>query len=126
MCGRYRNPDRSGLVWGIFLIVLGALFLLARLGTLPEFLRDGWWVLLPAAFGVSRIIAAGGAEDLGDGVTWVLMSAWFAVAVSHWHGLGWRESWPLALVAVGAGMITRAIAGIWMPDRPRRTREEKP
>jgi hypothetical protein len=46
---------------------------------------------------------------------------------SHWHGLTWGNSWPLALAAIGVGIVTHAIAGLFLPERQSkvvRTREE--
>jgi hypothetical protein len=36
-------------------------------------------------------------------------------ANAGWYGLTWRNSWPLALVAVGAGIVVRALAGQFLP-----------
>jgi hypothetical protein len=67
--------------------------------------------------GLARLIRPAHAGHVGNGVTSILLGAWFFAVQFEWRGLDWHNSWPLALVAVGAGMVSRSIAARFMPDR---------
>jgi hypothetical protein len=98
---------RKKVVWGFFLIALGSGFLLDRLHLIEMPSLGRLW---PAVFLV--IAALHVAEGrLGGAVTWVLLSAWFFACEYEWYGLDYRNSWPLVLVAVGTGIVVRALRG---------------
>jgi len=85
------------------------LFLVARLGIYPMGDFWEWWPFLPIGLGLVRIVTWGSAEEVGSGVTLALLGGWFWVATREWNGMSWSDSWPLGLVAVGAGMVVRAV-----------------
>src|SRR5437899_2650381 len=109
--------DWGRLGWGLLLMLLGALFMLERYGWIPEWSSFHWWPLIVMFIGLWRLIRPTRARHVGSGVTLLLLGGWFLAASNDWHGLDWHNSWPLALVAVGAGMVARAIAARWLPDR---------
>ena len=100
-----RSSSRKRLVWGFFLIALGTGFLLDRTGLvdMPSFGR-----LWPAIF---MVIAALHVVEgrFGGAITWVMLSAWFFACEFGWYGLNYHNSWPLVLVAVGSGIVVRAL-----------------
>jgi hypothetical protein len=99
------------------LIALGAVFLLERGGYIPSIYWGHWWPGILTMFGILRLVLPRHAGHIGSGVTMILLSAWFFAVEYGWYGLGWHNSWPLALVASGAGMVARAIACRFLPDR---------
>jgi hypothetical protein len=104
---RNRMHMRKRLVWGFFLIALGTWFLLDRLGLVYMPSIGRMW---PVIFLVIAAIHV--AENrLGGALTWVVLSAWFFACEFGWYGLDYRNSWPLVLVAVGAGIVVRAVRG---------------
>jgi hypothetical protein len=108
---------RSGSVgFGLILIALGVVLWLEQQGLIPDgFWRHGWpWLIVLLA--MIQIATARSASRLGDGVSFALLGGWLLMVESHWHGLTWRNSWPLALAAMGVGIVTHAIAGLFMPD----------
>ena len=110
--------DWRRLFWGILLILLGTIFMLDRFAGLPDWVRlFQWWPLIVIALGLVRLVAPRRARDVGNGVLFILLGGWFWVASNDWHGLDWHNSWPLALVAVGAGTVAKALAARWLPDR---------
>jgi hypothetical protein len=114
-----RRRSRGGLGIGVVLVLLGMLFLFARLGIyeLGDFWE--WWPLVPIVYGVFRAASWHSAEEVGSGVTAIFLGGWFLVATHGWRGLGWSDSWPLALVAVGAGMVVRALLEpVFAPSAP--------
>ena len=107
-------------MWGIALIVLGLLFLFQRTGLVSWNMWMVWWPLVVSAIGLMQVITARRAKRVGDGVSLILMSGWFLLAANGWYGFTWANSWPLALVAVGTGMLVRWVAAHFMPDVSRR------
>jgi hypothetical protein len=92
------------------MIAVGVALMVAQLGLLPVDLSRAWWTLLVIGIGVTQLGFARRPASIGSAVSTTLIGAWFLVAVTHWYGLDWHNSWPLVFVAVGAGMIARAIA----------------
>src|SRR5262245_32920287 len=106
------------IFWGLALILVGAMFTFDRLGWLPKWgWTFTWWPLIVIALGLARLIQPRTASDVGSGVSTSLMGMWFLLVTGDILGLTWRNSWPLALVAVGAGTVARALAAYWLPDR---------
>ena len=94
-------------IWGVFLIALGVLFLLERMGA-PGFGHlYAWWPLLLIVAGITHLVEG----RVGGAITLFLLGGWFFVVTWGWHGLTYANSWPLALVAVGVGMVVKALTG---------------
>lgn len=124
MRGRRMRMDGDGVFWGGVLLGLGAIFLLVNAGVLERDILGQWWVAIPLAMGVGRLITARTASAVSEGVFFLLIGAWFLIAVTGWMGLTWRNSWPLALIAVGASMLTEAIAGAFLPAKRAAEKED--
>ena len=73
----------------------------------------GWPLVTLVLFALMRPRRA---RHVGEGVMFVLLGAWFLIASNGAYGLGWHNSWPLALVAIGAGSVARALAARWLPE----------
>ncbi len=113
-----RRRRRSGnLFWGFLLITLGTLFLLEEMNLMPGIAWERWWPGFVILLGLDRLLRPAHAGHVGSGVTFLLLGLWFFAAEFHYRGLDWNTSWPLSLVAVGAGIVTRAIASRFMPDK---------
>ena len=110
-----RNWSRMG--WGVVLVLIGCGFLAEQMNWLPPWSSDfEWWPLITIAFGLAHLLAGRTARRTGNGVMLLLLGVWFLVVTNGWYGLTWHNSWPLALVAVGMGMVTHALALRSMPD----------
>lgn len=114
-----RKPrlDREQVGWGIFLMLLGVWLLLLVNDQLPEHAWRRWWPFALVALGVVGLFTAGSPKSVGSAVTNVGLGLWMAAAVQHWYGLGWSNSWPLALVAVGFGALAEWAASVWRMRR---------
>jgi hypothetical protein len=123
--GDMRGDGRRA-VWGIALMLLGGFLLFVQFGGIPDWL-DGyaWWGGLVVAFGMITLLTAHRAESVGSGVTLMLLGLWVVLVTNHMFGFGWYNSWPLALVALGAGTVAHAIAANWLPDTRRERRERR-
>ena len=118
--------DWRRLVWGVVLMLYGGLFLADRFGLLPPWAQEfRWWPLIVITVGLSKFILPRSADDVGSGVTLTMLGMWFLLVSNEWLGLDWMNSWPLALVAAGAGMVVRSLAGYWLPDQKRIMKEER-
>ena len=99
--------DIKRVVWGIFLIGLGVLFLLERTGAWASIGLAEWWPLILIVIGVTRLVDG----RLGAALTMFLLGGWFLAVTSGWMGLTYQNSWSLVLVAVGAGIVVKALTG---------------
>ena len=117
----YGERDRRhGIFWGLVLLGLGVVFLLSEQGILPrQYLRTWWmwWPLILTASGHMRMIRPRDAGDIGGGLSSVLLSVWFIANFQHWWGFTWVNSWPIAVMIAGLGIMLRAISSWWMRDR---------
>ena len=97
------KPTRT-ILWGTFLICLGSAFLLEQFGVL----HFHAWKLWPAVsiFIGLQSLAAG---RPGEGIMFLLFSAWFFAVEFNLYGLTYHNSWPLALIAVGMGTVVEAV-----------------
>ena len=102
-----RRVRAGGVIWGLCLIGLGAVFLLQRAGLIGFAKLSSMWPLVFFA------IAIGHAFDRrpGSALTMLLMGLWFFAVQFGWNGLTYRNSWSLVLVAVGCGIVVKALTG---------------
>ena len=102
-----RTRETKRAIWGLFLIALGVLLLIERFGpwAIPSIGR--LWPAVLFAFAVSRLTEG----RLGGALTFAGLGTWFFAVEFHWYGFDWGNSWPLALVAVGLGIVVRARPG---------------
>jgi hypothetical protein len=114
------DRDWGRFFWGLALIGVGVFLLLERTGGLPGWMYDySWWGGIVVVWGMGTLVTARRAESAGSGVTLVLLGAWILAVTNRLYGLSWFNSWPLALVAAGAGTLAHAIAANWLPDTRR-------
>ena len=112
-----RNTKK--VIWGVFLIALGGLFLFERFGTWGFAGIGEWWPLILVVIGITHLIE----RRVGSALTMILLGGWFLAVTSGWMGLTYSNSWSLGLVAVGAGIVVRALTG---EERGRRSAREVP
>ncbi len=108
------NHNRDGfvhprLVVGLFIMALGALFLLdnMRIVDFGDVFR--FWPLAPVAIGLTMVLQPRGGTNRGVGSFLVVFGAWIVlydfdiVPYSFWDG------WPLVLIGIGAWLVYRAV-----------------
>jgi hypothetical protein len=101
-----RSPrDRSQLVLGIFLILLGAVLLAVNLGyALPV----GLWQYFPVPFialGLWGIIVPNRHLDRSGGVWLLAIGLYCLTGVFDLFDLGWSGAWPIFVIAAGASFM---------------------
>jgi hypothetical protein len=111
-----KDPQVS-ILEGLTLIAIGVVFMLGQFGVLPlEFWRTGWPYLV-IALGSLQLAVARSPRRVGSGVITVLLGFWFLVAQREMYGLNWWNSWPLAFVAIGTGIVARSITARLMQGK---------
>jgi hypothetical protein len=98
--------DTHNIVWGVFLIVIGVLLLLERVGGL-NIPTGSLWPLILFALAVNsavkgRVLAT---------IMFTLLGVIFLGVTFNWFGLSYAHSWPLLMVAAGVAMVVRALTG---------------
>jgi len=119
--GRYRRAGRGsgGVFAGLILITIGSVFLLERFGWLSIHHLWKYWPFVFIAMGISRFASPVSPERIGNGVMFMLMGLAFLAINNGWRDFDWHNSWSLILVAVGAGIVTRALLSRgWSEESP--------
>ena len=96
--------EMKSSIWGVFLILIGSLLLMERLGHVPLPIRSLWPLILFVLAAI-RVIE----KRYGSALSFVLLGFVFLACTNHWYGMTYHNSWPLLLVAAGAGMVVRAL-----------------
>jgi hypothetical protein len=96
--------EMKSSVWGVALILIGTMLLVERLGHV-HFLFRSWWPLFLWVLAIIRVIE----RRYGSALSFLLLGFVFLGCTNGWYGMSYRNSWPLLLVAAGAGMVVRAI-----------------
>ena len=102
---KFRQSKR--LVWGVFLIVLGILFLLDHAGLVSIPHVGQMWPAVFFAIAAIRVLE----RRFGSAVEFLALGTWFFICEFEWHGLTYQNSWPLLLIGLGAGIVIKALEG---------------
>jgi hypothetical protein len=89
------------------LIAVGVLFLLDRLhvADFGDVVRM-YWPMIVVIFGISHLLRR---ESVWSGVWLISAGVWLQCVRLHLLGLTYSNSWPLMLIALGAGVTLRAL-----------------
>ncbi len=99
--GRNRRYG-GGLFPGVVLIVVGIIFLLERtdLKSMPQLWR--FWPLFLIWIGLVQLIKPAGGQR---SIFVLLIGIWLQISTLELFGLDFSNSWPLAIIAVGASFV---------------------
>jgi hypothetical protein len=102
-----RTRTMKAMVWGWFLIGVGALFLMDRFHviTLPNI--GLLWPLAFVALAAIHVVE----RRYGSAIMFVLLGAWFEACTLEWHGITYHNSWPALIVVAGIGILVPALTG---------------
>ncbi len=103
-------PGLTGrMVLGLIIIALGALWTLDNLDIVESEPILRWWPIVLVAVGLAKLVGTGARQHTALGVIlvaaggWLLAEQFGLVRISVW------DLWPLALVAIGFGMLSRSM-----------------
>jgi hypothetical protein len=113
-CGhrRHNRPLRRAMVGGLLVLVGGAM-LLGSMGYVTVLPIWNQWPLLFVLFGMVRLVEAEYLGDYVSGAVRIGFGAWLYACVNHFGGLTFQTSWPFVAILVGAGMVVRALPGMY-------------
>ena len=102
-----RRLDLSTLATGIIVTAVGVLFLLDRMNVADfgDIMRTYWPCVL-IVIGIPQLFRR---EKVWSGLWLITLGVWMQIAHLRLFGMTWRTSWPLLLIAAGAGMIARSL-----------------
>ncbi|HUP46435.1 MAG TPA: DUF5668 domain-containing protein [Thermoanaerobaculia bacterium] len=102
-----RKIDTGALTGGIIMITLGVLFLLSRFDV-ADFghLIRRWWPMIPVMIGIPKLFSR---ETVWSGMWLITIGIWLQLCRLEVYGLTYSTAWPLLLIALGAGMVLRAV-----------------
>ncbi|MEO8198831.1 MAG: DUF5668 domain-containing protein [Thermoanaerobaculia bacterium] len=109
--GSMRRGTAGRLIWGLFLVALGALLFAANLGyDIPHGVWN-YWPFLLIATGVARLVFADDGDGRSGGL-WILLAGLYGW-MSIWHiwGLNWGTAWPIFVIASGVSILLRPVFG---------------
>jgi uncharacterized membrane protein YecN with MAPEG domain len=113
---------RSLLTHGLLLIAIGTVFLLDEF-RITDF-RDNfrqYWPMMLVLFGVADLFQR---KSAWRGLWLIAVAVWLQANVLHLFGLTFRNSWPLLLIVLGAGMTLRAFLDTVLAE-PKEERRER-
>ena len=104
-----RQNRAGGVVWGVMLIALGAMFVLDSMGRFDAGRIWDWWPLILVAIGTTNLIAPRGDADGAWGLASLAGGAYFLARQFDWIDWRFREVWPFLLVLGGVALVLRAL-----------------
>jgi len=95
--------DTHNIIWGVFLITIGVLLLLERMGGL-KLPTGSLWPLVLFALAVSSAVRG----RIVSTILFTMLGTIFLGVTFNWFGLSYHKSWPLLMVAAGTVMVVRS------------------
>jgi hypothetical protein len=102
-----RRIDGDQIFWGLFLVAVGAILLVGRLGIAnPSWMIRNYWPVIVIVIGASKLFHRG---TIWGGLWLMAIGGWLQMVTLHIYGFTYRSSWPLLLIILGAGIVLRTI-----------------
>ena len=103
------NRQRSGIVFGAFIIVVGLFALLDNLHLFDSHRVQPYWPLVFVALGALKLAQSRRSGHLIVGGTLVALGAGMTLQNLGLIHFEWRQLWPVALILVGLNVITKSL-----------------
>lgn len=105
--GRIGREMVNRLIWGLFLIAIGAMLLAVNLGLEVPHGVWNYWPFLVIAMGVAKMLF-GGDRGGGGGGFWLVLGGLYGW-ISIWNvwGLTWGTAWPIFVIAGGLSVLLK-------------------
>ncbi len=102
-----QHRQRSRVVFGAFIVLVGLLALLDNLHLFDSHLVQPYWPLVFVALGALKISNARGPGSVMVGAALIAVGGGMTLQNLGLLHFEWRQLWPIALIWVGLGVITR-------------------
>jgi len=102
-CVRHRS--NGSLAAGIVLLTVGFVLMLQNFNLFYIGSVWSYWMLIFVIIGVVKIATARNKKHFGEGVWWIFMGLWLYVSIKHVYGLGFGDTWPAIIIAIGVSII---------------------
>lgn len=99
------------MIFGFALVSLGVLWTLDNLNVLDASQVTHWWPVLLVLFGLMKITGIGADKATVPGGIFTVIGSLLVVDRLHLINFSVRDAWPLALVAIGIGVVYRSMRG---------------
>ena len=103
------NRQRSRVVFGAFIVVVGLFALLDNLHLFDSHLVQPYWPLVFVALGALKISSARRPGSIFVGSALIAVGAGMTLQNLGLIHFEWRQLWPLALIWLGLGVITKGV-----------------
>jgi uncharacterized membrane protein HdeD (DUF308 family) len=100
---------RKQVVWGLLLIIVGAVVLLDRLYYIDAGSFWHYWPLLLVVVGINQTIGYPSVREFGNGLWTAFTGLWLFACFEHVFGLTFANSWPLFILAAGVKMVAQPL-----------------
>ena len=103
------NRQRSRIVFGAFIVIVGLFALLDNLHLFDSHLVQPYWPLVFVALGALKISSARRPGSIFVGSALIAVGAGMTLQNLGLIHFEWRQLWPLALIWLGLGVITKGV-----------------
>jgi hypothetical protein len=96
-------------VFGIVMILLGALFLAHNLDIIYVDHIGRYWPLVFVLIGLVKLSEAAVNAQRGTGLGWIFLGAWLFISMNRLWGFDFHNSWPILIIGWGVSLLWRAL-----------------
>lgn len=109
------RATRSGalpgrLIFGMALLVLGAMWTADNLGLVDADAVLRWWPALLLGYGLLSLVGAFGTRKLVSGSIFMVIGGWMLARELGWIQVSIFRMWPLFLIFIGASLVWRSMS----------------
>jgi hypothetical protein len=97
-----RKVDPDALFTGLVLVAVGIAFLTGNFGSVIRH----WWPMIVVLVGIPKLFRL---RTIWMGLWLISIGVWLQLVQLRAYGLTYRNSWPLLLIIIGAGIAVRAV-----------------
>lgn len=104
-----RSWYNGQVILGIFLLVMGVLFMMDNADIIDMGSVWKYWPLILVAVGAAKYLNARGGKEMIEGAWLAFVGAWLYVSMNHVLGLRFGTSWPLLVIAWGGTILWKSM-----------------
>ena len=97
--------SQGSLVIGILLLVVGLVLMMQNFDLVYIGSIWSYWMLGLVIIGIVKMATAANKKQFGEGIWWIFLGVWLYVSIQHVYGLGFGDTWPALIIAVGVSIV---------------------